>query len=124
MTEQDIKEWGTFKDSLKAPVYGWFTYPAGFSYKAAEYSFKKVGLKEGDTVYDPFMGSGTTNLAAKAMGINSFGVEAHPFVYPIAKCKLTWDVDFYDVTKHIQEDILKSNLKKITVSLGILPSNL
>lgn len=27
------------------------------------------------------------------MGINSIGVEAHPFVYPIAKSKLNWDVD-------------------------------
>ncbi len=114
MTEQDIKEWGTFKDSLKAPVYGWFTYPAGFSYKAAEYSFRKAGLKEGDTVYDPFMGSGTTNLAAKTMGINSYGVEAHPFVYPIAKCKLTWDVDFNDVAKHIKS--ITELVRKITLS--------
>ena len=31
-------EWGTFKDSLRAPVHNWFTYPAGFSYKAVERS--------------------------------------------------------------------------------------
>lgn len=97
----DVKEWGTFKDSLKAPVYRWFTYPAGFSYKAVEYSIQSEGLHPGDTVYDPFMGTGTTNLAAKTMGINSYGVEAHPFVYPIAKCKLNWDINPNEVMDHL-----------------------
>ena len=27
----DASEWGTFKDSLRAPVHRWFTYPAGFA---------------------------------------------------------------------------------------------
>lgn len=89
----DINEWGTFKDSLKAPVHRWFTYPAGFSYKAVEYSFRESQLTKSSVVYDPFMGSGTTNLVAKTLGINSIGVEAHPFVYPIAKCKMNWDID-------------------------------
>ncbi|MCZ7549962.1 MAG: site-specific DNA-methyltransferase [Anaerolineales bacterium] len=61
----DTQEWGTFKDSLRAPIHNWFTYPAGFSYKAVESSIKTNGILEGATVYDPFMGSGTTNLVAK-----------------------------------------------------------
>ena len=107
-----MQEWGTFKDCLKAPIYRWFTYPAGFSFKAAMYSFNQEKLAEGSTVYDPFMGSGTTNLAAKTMGINSYGVEAHPFVYPITKCKLNWDVDTLEVSKelnNIKNKVLESN---------------
>lgn len=103
MNEIDATEWGTFKDSLKAPVYGWFTYPAGFSYKAAEFSFKEEKLSANATVYDPFMGSGTTNLAAKTMGINSYGVEAHQFVFPITKCKLNWDVGVEKILEHIKQ---------------------
>ncbi len=95
----EIKEWGTFKDCLKEPIYRWFTYPAGFSYKAVQYSISKEGLSKNSVVYDPFMGSGTTNLAAKTMGLNSIGVEAHPFVYPIAKCKLQWNIDKNIVVK-------------------------
>lgn len=116
----DNREWGTFKDSLKAPIFGWFTYPAGFSFKAVEYSFKTVGIKSGDTVYDPFMGSGTTNLVAKMMGVNSYGVEAHPFVFPITKCKLNWEVNLQKVNDYIikiknqiRENIQKSE-KEIT----------
>lgn len=96
-------EWGTFKDCLKAPVYRWFTYPAGFSFKAVEYSLKSEGLGKGNFVYDPFMGSGTTNLAAKTMGINSYGVEAHPFVFPITKCKMNWDIDESLILNYLQE---------------------
>ncbi len=89
----DIKNWGTFKDSLRAPVHRWFTYPAGFSFKAVEHSFERFGIKQGMTIYDPFMGSGTTNLVAKSLGINSIGVEAHPFVINITKAKMCWILD-------------------------------
>ncbi|MYB71223.1 MAG: hypothetical protein F4X75_22315 [Gemmatimonadetes bacterium] len=91
--EDTVKSWGTFKDSLRAPVHRWFTYPAGFSYKAVAHSFERFGIAKGMSVYDPFMGSGTTNVTAKAMGIDSVGTEAHPFVYEIAKAKMEWEVD-------------------------------
>ncbi|MBO5667838.1 MAG: hypothetical protein J6S43_01805 [Lentisphaeria bacterium] len=119
----DTSEWGTFKDSLKAPVHRWFTYPAGFSYKAAEYSFNKAGLSGDSTVYDPFMGSGTTNLAAKTMGINSLGVEAHPFVFPIARCKMNWSIDETATRQHLknlqdltEQDQISSACKEEIVS--------
>ena len=99
----NTSEWGTFKDSLKAPIFGWFTYPAGFSYKAVEYSIKQESLNPGDTVYDPFMGSGTTNLVAQMLGINSYGVEAHPFVFPITKCKMNIWVDIKEIGDQLQE---------------------
>jgi DNA modification methylase len=87
-------EWGTFRDSLKAPIHGWFTYPAGFSQKAVEHFIDVHNLKPGKNVlFDPFMGSGTTNIVAKLQGIDSLGVEAHPFVFEITKSKMDWDVD-------------------------------
>ena len=112
MNEKEFQEWGTFKDCLKSPIYRWFTYPAGFSYKAALHSFKTEKLKEGATVYDPFMGSGTTNIAAKTMGINSYGVEAHPFVFPITETKLNWNVDLQTVSlelRNIKEEVRLKN---------------
>ncbi len=109
MDNTDMREWGTFKDCLKAPIYRWFTYPAGFSFKAAKSSFNQEKLSEGSTVYDPFMGSGTTNLAAKTMGINSYGVEAHPFVFPITRCKLNWDINVDAVYKELRD--IKTRVK-------------
>lgn len=114
ISSKEHSEWGTFKDSLKAPIHRWFTYPAGFSYKAVEYSFQQFNIEAGATVYDPFMGSGTTNLVAKEKGINSYGVEAHPFVFPITKCKMTWNVDLGIIGTALS--IIKENLTANVVS--------
>ncbi len=103
LKKKDVKEWGTFKDSLRAPVHKWFTYPAGFSYKAVECSFDRFKIKSGMKVLDPFMGSGTTNLAAKCNNLNSVGIEAHPFVFNIAEAKFNWDVNFIKVEKFIYD---------------------
>lgn len=111
-------EWGTFRDSLRAPVHRWFTYPAGFSYKAVMHSIRRFDLTVGQTIYDPFMGSGTTNVVAKTLGIHSVGVEAHPFVFKITQAKLCWEIgqtqvhSFINyVQKHLQEkaDSLKAH---------------
>lgn len=39
------------------------------------------------------MGTGTTNLTAKKLGLSSYGVEAHPFVFRIARAKLNWGIE-------------------------------
>jgi DNA modification methylase len=49
--------------------------------------FIKLFTKEGDTVLDPFMGSGTTNFVAQRMGRNSIGIEILPEYYHKVKSK-------------------------------------
>ena len=98
---------GTFKDSLRAPVHRWFTYPAGFSYKAVEEAFRHYQIKSGMSVYDPFAGTGTTNITAKQHGIHSFGVEAHPFVQFVARTKLFWEFDQHALRAEIDALIYK-----------------
>jgi DNA modification methylase len=105
-------EWGTFKDSLRAPVHSWFTYPAGFSYKAVAASLRQHGIAAGQTVYDPFMGTGTTNLTAKQWGLNSYGVEAHPFVFRVARTKLNWDVVRPDVSRALAQIAARVRLER------------
>lgn len=108
----DNAEWGTFRDCLRAPVHGWFTYPAGFSFKAVEHSIEQAKLQIGkSTIYDPFMGSGTTNLVAKSLGYNSIGVEAHPFVYRITQSKMNWEINFDELNtalEKIQKQVSKT----------------
>ena len=90
---QDRAEFGTFKDSLKAPIHRWFTYPAGFSYKGVEEAFRLYNIRPGMTVYEPFAGTATTNLVCKSHGVHSWGIEAHPFVQFVAQTKLYWEFD-------------------------------
>jgi len=49
--------------------------------------FLKKHLKQGQTILDPFLGSGTTLIEANVLGINSVGIELSEFSYLIAKVK-------------------------------------
>lgn len=84
---------GTFQDNLRAPIHRWFRYPAGFSYKLVETLIDDKHLVPGHWLLDPFVGCGTTSVVAKERGINVVGIEAHPFVWWVAKIKCFWEYD-------------------------------
>ena len=100
-----VADYGSFKDSLRAPVHRWFTYPAGFSYRFVEVQLQQFGIGLEDTVLDPFAGTGTTSLSAKAQGISSIGIEAHPYVHKVAETKLRLNLDT-DALRDILNDII------------------
>lgn len=50
--------------------------------------FIKLFTKEGDTVLDPFMGSGTTNMVANRLKRNSVGIEIVPEYFNMVKSVL------------------------------------
>jgi len=81
---------------MRAPVHRWFTYPAGYSHKFVEAKISEYGLTDGSTIADPFLGTGTTSVTAKMLGINSVGIEAHSFVHWVAKTKMFLH---YDIAK-------------------------
>jgi hypothetical protein len=81
----------TFIPNMGLPVHRWFRYSAGFSAGWAETVIRT--MSEPVCVFDPFAGSATTLLAAEACGAESWGIEAHPFVYRIARAKLHWRSD-------------------------------
>ena len=81
-----------FLDNMRLPIHRWFRYSAGFS---AEWVKWLLAERAGSElrVVDPFVGSGTTCLACDEMKIPSYGIEAHPFVYRVAKAKLNYGAD-------------------------------
>jgi len=69
----------------------------------------------GDTVLDPFLGSGTTSLAAKNLNRNSIGYEINPEFIPIIKDKLLLNKkDFFDENTYsfISQEKNNYNFKK------------
>jgi DNA modification methylase len=91
--ESSTERLGTFQDNLRAPIHRWFKYPAGFSYRLIEALIDDQGLVPGNWILDPFVGCGTTAVVAKERGINSVGIEAHPFVWWVARVKCFWEYD-------------------------------
>ena len=73
----------------------------------------------GDTVLDPFAGSGTTNLAAKNLSRNSIGYEINTDFIPVIKEKLNvQQQDIHGTTYEILEHKLESNFEE---EIKILP---
>ena len=71
-----------------------------------------IGLKEGDTVFEPFSGSGTTALEAQLLGINFIGIDISPLCVMQGKDK-TGSIYVIDEIKELKNEILaniKSNL--------------
>jgi hypothetical protein len=81
----------TFTPNMNLPVHRWFRYSAGFSASWAESIIRAATGRV--VVLDPFAGSATTLLAAESSGVESWGIEAHPFVYRVARAKLHYRTD-------------------------------
>lgn len=70
-------------------------HPAPFPEELAERLIRMFSFV-GDTVLDPFMGSGTTNYAAARWGRNSIGVEVDPAYFQAAQKRLSvFGTDLY-----------------------------
>lgn len=68
-------------------------HPAPFPLELAERLIRMFSFV-GDTVLDPFMGTGTTNLAASRWGRSSIGVETDPHYFDMARRRAE-DRDFF-----------------------------
>ena len=62
-------------------------HPAPYPLELAERLIRMFSFV-GDTVLDPFMGTGTTNIAAAKWGRNSIGTEVDPTYYALAEERL------------------------------------
>jgi len=73
----------------------------------------------GDTILDPFLGSGTTSLAARNLNRNSVGYEMNPKFIPFVKRKLEieqgdiFDSDYEFIQQSIQNVDFKNEIQKL-----------
>jgi RMKL-like, methyltransferase domain len=69
-------------------THGLFPYRGKFHPQMVRGLINVMGLKKGETVMDPMMGSGTVLVEASLMGINSVGVDASPFCRFMTQTKI------------------------------------
>jgi len=76
-------------------THGLFPYRGKFHPQLIKGLLNIIGVKKGETILDPMCGSGTANVEAAMMGINSYGIDVSPFCQFMTKTKfdaLTIDV--------------------------------
>jgi len=80
----------TFADNMSMPVHKWYRYTAGFSADWVRQLLREQKHLGRTKVIEPFAGSGTVLLECEFQNLSCFGVEAHPYIYRIARAKLNW----------------------------------
>ena len=79
------------EDDLR--IHNWYRFVLSFPPHLVRGYLNKFGMKSGQTLLDPFCGTGTSLIEAKLRGVSSIGVESNPVVSFAAKTKVHWVVD-------------------------------
>jgi hypothetical protein len=77
----------TFRNSREQPVHRWYPYVEGFSASYVHDWVSRLPRKP-EAIFDPFGGTGTTQLTASGLGIESFYAEVNPFIAFVAETKV------------------------------------
>ena len=77
----------SYQLSKNDALHRWLKYKEGFSADLVKRLIKEFDIKQGDTILDPFVGSGTTSLVCKMQGINSIGFNILPMSEIAIKAK-------------------------------------
>lgn len=83
-------------------THGLFPYRGKFHPQLIKGLINILNIQKGETILDPMAGSGTTNVEAALMGINSKAIDVSPFCQFMIKTKyesLTIDVQLLEQTK-------------------------
>lgn len=84
------------------PFHNWYNFVLGYVPDFPLYIIDKYKITPEHTILDPFMGTATTNVVAKGLGIPSYGVEANDYFIGVGKTKLTWDVDVEKLNRYFK----------------------
>ncbi len=88
VTEKFSRRSVSYQLSKKNPLHSWFKYKEGFSADLVNILLDEMKIPAGDTIMDPFTGSGTTALVCQMRGINLIGCDIMPFAGVAINAKL------------------------------------
>jgi site-specific DNA-methyltransferase (adenine-specific) len=82
-------------------------HPASFPVKLPEMCIKDHGIERTELVLDPFMGSGSTAIASKRLGVNFIGFEIDPYYTEMANRAVLSESENYQM-RTIKKSIISS----------------
>jgi DNA modification methylase len=77
----------TYRYKTSYATHGLFPYRGKFHPQLVKAIMNIIGVRPGNTILDPMTGSGTTNIEASLIGVNSVGIDASPFAVFMARTK-------------------------------------
>lgn len=123
ITEKFNRQSVSFQLSKNDTLHSWLKYKEGFSAELVKLLIDEFGIKNGDIVLDPFMGSGTTALVASMNGIDSIGYDILPMSHIAISAKsrvFKYDLDeLYDLLNDISTIQVPINYNKETPTINI-----
>jgi hypothetical protein len=60
---------------IAGPVHRWLRFPDSWDVPTVQRAFDTIGVRRSDVIYDPFVGCGTTPVAAAARGMRTVGMD-------------------------------------------------
>lgn len=88
--------------------HNWYRFVLSFPPHLVSAYIKKFKLKIGDTLLDPFCGTGTTLVEAKLNGLQGIGIEANPMAYFASLVKTDFNVNCGILIKESTEIVKKA----------------
>jgi site-specific DNA-adenine methylase len=86
-----------------ATVHNWYRFVLSYPDHLVDQMLRRFKVHPGQTVLDPFVGTGTTLVECKKAGIPSVGIDANPVTAFASKVKTTWDIDLKEFDRRRRE---------------------
>lgn len=83
----ELARWVTRRPLLAKPIHRWFTFPHSFTNELVHSLIDEWGLSDKDSIVDPFVGAGTTLLAARERRIPATGYDISPLAAFVSRVK-------------------------------------
>lgn len=75
------------------PVHDWYRFVLSFPPHLVRDYLDRFGLQTGQTLLDPFCGTGTTLIEGQKTGLRSIGIDANRMAYFACSVKCNWNVN-------------------------------
>ena len=102
-------------------VHDWYRFVLAFPDHLVREMLEQLGASEGDTVLDPFCGTGTTLVESMRLGMRAVGIEANPVCFLASRVKTNWDVSIPKLESALKRVIETASPYSETLSQADLP---